>query len=95
MVIVGNKNDLYEREQIDEEIARKYAQEIGAIFRLTSASNAYGIHDLFNVVGKKYLVPEIQDDELQKMTSIKIVNEVHQEKNKQKEKEKESKKGCC
>ena len=51
--IFGNKKDLYLNEKVDEEIARKKAEEIGAYFKLTSAKtereniNLYLI-DLFN-----------------------------------------------
>lgn len=91
--IAANKNDLYEKEDVDESAAREYAKEIGAIFKQTSASNAFGIDDLFRAVGKKYLDPNWNDDDLPASSSIKINKEVQKEKEKQKQKEK--KKGCC
>ena len=56
--IFGNKKDLYLNEKVDEEIARKKAEEIGAYFKLTSAKtereniNLYLI-DLVNEYIKK------------------------------------------
>lgn len=41
--------------------------------KLQENSNAYGIDDLFKSVGKKYLDPEIKDDEdIRKISRIKI-----------------------
>ena len=53
--IIGNKDDLYLEEQVDEEEARSYAKEINADFRTVSALRAKGIDDIFWDVGKKYL----------------------------------------
>ena len=56
--IFGNKKDLYLNEKVEEEIARKKAEEIGAYFKLTSAKtereniNLYLI-DLVNEYIKK------------------------------------------
>ena len=56
LAIAGNKSDLYFKEQITEEEGRKFAQKIDAIYRLTSAKNGEGIKELFNEIGKKYLM---------------------------------------
>lgn len=53
--LVGNKNDMYYNEQIDESTGQKYAKDIGAIFKLTSAKLGHGIQDLFIQIGKQYL----------------------------------------
>ena len=37
LVIVGNKSDLYENEQVTDEEGQKFAEEINAIFKRTSA----------------------------------------------------------
>ena len=42
--------------------ARQYAQEIGAVFKLTSASNGSGIEDMFRSIGCKYLNPNYKDE---------------------------------
>ena len=46
---------MYEKEQVPEEEGRKYAEEIGAIFGNTSASDGSGIKELFRDIGCKIL----------------------------------------
>ena len=58
--IAGNKCDLYEKEEVNENEAREFAASIGAIFALTSAQNNSGISELFRDVGNKYLDPNFQ-----------------------------------
>lgn len=53
--LAANKSDLYESEKVDEKEARDFADEIGAIFKATSALSNNGIDTLFNYLGKKYL----------------------------------------
>ncbi len=53
--IVGNKMDLYQKEEISEEMARSYAKSIRAGFHLISCKENVGIKDLFEDCGKKYL----------------------------------------
>jgi hypothetical protein len=52
-----------EKEQVNEGDARKYAKEVGAIFKLTSACTAAGIEELFRSVGCKILNPNYSDDD--------------------------------
>ena len=61
--IAGNKSDLFDQEQVDEEEAKNYATEVGAIFRLTSACTSLGIEELFKSIGSKLLDPNYKDDE--------------------------------
>ena len=58
--IAGNKCDLYEKEEVNENEAREFAESIGAIFALTSAQTNSGINELFHDVGNKYLDPNFQ-----------------------------------
>ncbi len=60
--IAANKSDLIDNESVSEEKARKFAQDIGAIFKLTSACTAGGIEELFVGVGSKFLDPNYKDD---------------------------------
>ena len=53
--IVGNKIDMYQKEEISEEEARNYAKSIRAGFHLISCRDNVGIKDLFEDCGKKYL----------------------------------------
>jgi hypothetical protein len=59
--IAGNKSDLYFKEEVSEDEARTYSNEINAIFRLTSALNGSGIKELFSAIGNAFLDPSFQD----------------------------------
>ena len=85
--IAANKCDLYDNEQVSEDEARKFADEIGAVFKLTSANTNKGIEDLFKTIGCKVLDPNYSEDDEsnQKKMNIKIDND----------KTKKKKKGCC
>ena len=60
--VVGNKYDLYETTQVDDE-GRNFAKSINAIFQFTSAKNASGIDELFINIGKKYFNPDLDINE--------------------------------
>ena len=53
--LIGNKVDLYLEEEVSEEMAKKYAEEIDAVHKRTSALKGTGIEDLFNELTIKYL----------------------------------------
>ena len=78
LAVVGNKTDLFENEQVNEEEARNWAKEIGAIFGLVSAKTGVGINALFENVLKKYLSPDfvvqINNEKRNKGGSKKIDN---------------------
>ena len=83
VALVGNKLDKYLEEEVKEDDARKFAEEIKAIYKRTSAMEGTNIEDLFNTLADKYLTEIagliIDDDK------IKI----------KKGDTKEKKKGCC
>ena len=87
--IAANKCDLYDNEQVSEDEARNFANEIGAVFKLTSASTNQGIEDLFKGVGCKVLDPNYSSDDAEKKNKI-VLND-----DKDKDKNKKKKKGCC
>ena len=53
--VAGNKCDLFQEEGVPEEKAKEFANEIGAVFELTSSKESIGIDELFEKLGKKYL----------------------------------------
>ena len=53
--LVGNKLDKYLEEEVKEDDARKFAEEIKAIYKRTSAMEGTNIEDLFNTLADKYL----------------------------------------
>jgi Ras-related protein Rab-22 len=94
--IAGNKCDLYEKEEVNENTAREFAQSIGAIFALTSAQNNSGINELFRDVGNKYLDPNFQqklEDEKEEKNQEGQTNIVLDKK--EAEKPAKKKKGFC
>ena len=58
MAIAGNKDDMYENEDVDESEAKQLASELNAIFQKTSAKESNGIEDLFTKIGEKFLNPK-------------------------------------
>ena len=62
IAIVGNKTDLYQDQKVDNSTAKEFANKLGAIFQLTSAKKNDGIPNLFDNIGKKYLMPNFQYD---------------------------------
>ena len=54
LAVVGNKEDLLDKEQVDENEARDFAKENNALFFSTSAKNSDAINQLFIDIGKKY-----------------------------------------
>lgn len=56
IAIAANKSDLIDNEDdVDEEEARIFAEEIGAIFMSISAKKGIGVDELFKELGDKFL----------------------------------------
>ena len=103
LVVAANKSDLTEKEEVDESIARKFAEELNAIFCKTSAKNSIGIDDLFFEIAKKHVgndnikikkeeikeeKDESKDDNFCKTDTMKLTLEKTFSENKKKKK-------CC
>ena len=90
LAVVGNKCDLYENEDVKENEAREYAQQIGATYMLVSAKSGDNIDLLFDTLVKQYLGPAFTEQ----------LNEMKKEKGEtgklttQKAKKKKKKGGC-
>ena len=54
--IAGNKNDLFEDEEVDESEAKEFSDSINACFKLTSAQLNTSIDDIFRMLGEKFLM---------------------------------------
>ena len=90
LALAGNKNDMYEHEEVEENEGKNLAKELGAIFQKTSAKEATGVEDLFIKIGKKFLNPS--DSALPAKTDTKDdKKKIKLEKSKGEKK----KKGCC
>ena len=57
LALAGNKNDMYEHEEVEENEGKELAKDLGAIFQKTSAKESTGVEDLFIKIGKKFLNP--------------------------------------
>ena len=84
LALVGNKLDKYLDEDVNDEEAKKFAEEINAFFTKTSAMEGTNIEDLFNTLAEKYL------------TDIAgLIIEKEKIKIKKEDIKKNKKKGCC
>ena len=54
LAIAANKSDLINQEAVEEEKAREFANELGAIFVSTTATTVESINELFIEIAKKY-----------------------------------------
>ncbi len=61
--LAGNKKDLFLEEEVDEKEGIKKAEEIGAIFKLTSAKTKYGINELMEQLLREY-IRKLKDREI-------------------------------
>ena len=57
LALAGNKNDMYEQEEVEENEGKDLAKQLGAIFQKTSAKESTGVEDLFKKIGKKFINP--------------------------------------
>ena len=56
--MVGNKDDMYQYEEVKNEEGLSLAKELKSIYQRTSAKETSGgIDELFRNIGKKFLVP--------------------------------------
>ncbi len=70
--LAGNKIDLFQKEQVTEEEGKSKAEEIGAIFKLTSAKTKAGINEFIEKLVEEYAKKEgdiFDDNKSQKLKS--------------------------
>ena len=91
--VAGNKCDMYEKEEVNENEAKEFAEKIGAFFEITSAKNNTGITDLFMNAANRFVDPnykgnsgEGKDQGEQGDENIKLDD---------KQNKKEKKRSCC
>jgi Fe2+ transport system protein B len=94
LALAGNKNDMYEHEEVEENEGKELAKELGAIFQKTSAKESTGVEDLFLKIGKKFINPNAKDSS--NSTGGKVENQQKGQKLKNNAAKSEGgKKGCC
>ena len=57
IAIAGNKRDLYEEKQVNDEEGEEFAKRVKGIFASTSAKNDSGIQALFDNIAQKIINP--------------------------------------
>ena len=87
IALIGNKLDLYLEEAVTEEEGKKFANEINAVYKRTSALEGLGLEDLFNELVDKYLsdaknIIKKDDNEKKENKNIVIDKEIAQKPNK-------------
>ena len=88
--LAGNKCDLFQEEAVSEEEAKKFADSIGAIFKLTSCKESVGIDELFEECAQKYVEINnmVKKDNKPKPGNLKLDNKNVPENNEGKKKKK-------
>ena len=105
LIIVANKSDLYEKENIDENEVRNYANELNANFIVCSALNRSGIEDIFVAVGNNYFEKKYNknNNSLDFSENKNVINDLNQNHDSKKiklklddvKKQVVKKKNCC
>ena len=105
LIIVANKSDLYEKENIDENEVRNYANELNANFIVCSALNRSGIEDIFVAVGNNYFEKKYNknNNSLDFSENKNVINDLNQSHDSKKiklklddvKKQVVKKKNCC
>ena len=104
--IVANKTDLYEKQKVDNNDGKAFAEEINALFQTTSALSNSGINNLFENLGKKIIIPNYDYKKNNQKLEEEYLKQIKEEKKgKKKDKgvkinndgteEKGKKKKCC
>ena len=70
--IAGNKCDKLEDEVVPKTEGEEFAKSIGAVFKLTSASRNLGINELFEELGKRYLIQNSDSNSKKKSKGVKL-----------------------
>ena len=91
--IAGNKNDLYENEQVDRNEVQDFCDEINGVLKFTSAKDNFCVDELFKELGNKFInsdfmkeIREKNSEEEGKKFKIGDKNNINAKK---------KKKGCC
>ena len=92
IAVAANKSDLNEQQAVTNEEGEKFADEIGAIFGITSAETNTGIQALFDNIGRKILDPKFDYAANEKKMKDNSKNEMEVEEREEKTEETKKKK---
>ena len=104
--VAGNKSDLYEDEEVNENEAREFSDSINACFKLTSAELNSSIEDIFMMLGEKFiksdfvkdLIPKYEinnEGDEEKRIRSEIIKVVKDDFSQKENNNKKKKNGCC
>ena len=95
LVMIANKSDLIDSEQVDEEEARNYAQTIDAHFFVVSAKDLYTVNEMFKDIAKIYSgAKNVSIEDTNEENSFQI-QKIRKDSVKVTLKKPEKKKKCC
>ena len=81
IILVANKNDLYEDQKVSNEEGKEFAKNIGAIFISTSAKNNNDINFLFENIAMKILNPNFDYTSFDRKAMDEFINNIKKERN--------------
>ena len=79
--VAGNKSDLYEDEEVNENEADEFCKSINACFKLTSARLNHSIDDIFMDLGNKFVKSDFMKELIPQYLNAKELNEINSNKN--------------
>ena len=79
--VAGNKNDLYEEEDVTENEAKEFSKSIDACFKLTSAHINTSIDDIFEMLGQKFIQSDFMKQLIPKYINKNNTNEEQKNEN--------------
>ena len=92
--LIGNKKDLFIKEEIDEDTGRNKANEIGAIFKLTSAkTERAAINDYMNELLEEFL--RRNGENIKKEPRRQTIDNSIESRNRKKKDKNDNKNNCC
>ncbi len=70
--VAGNKCDLYEEEEVNENEGKEFSDSIDACFKLTSAKSNTSIDEIFLMLGEKFIQSDFMKDLITKFGGSKL-----------------------
>ena len=71
--VAGNKNDLFEEEDVDENEAKEYCDSIKACFKLTSAKSNQSIDDIFQMLAENFVKSDFMNELIPKYVTNEVI----------------------
>ena len=75
IIIVGNKYDMFENEEVNEDDVNNYCKNINVLFQKTSAQSGEGVRELFDMIGEQVLTQANFEGFREKKNKVIVRNE--------------------